>query len=57
MNCPKCDADMKILDYSDESSDTWVTREWECRCPDCGYHGRYREFFKLDDSEWERMDE
>ena len=56
MNCPKCNADMEIINYNDESSDTWVTREWECRCPDCGYHGKYREYFRLEDFEWERME-
>ena len=57
MDCPKCNADVEILDYSDESSDNWVTREWECKCSNCGYHGKYREFYKLDDFEWERMEQ
>lgn len=57
MKCPKCDANMKILDYSDEPSDIWVIREWEGKCPNCEYHGTYREFYKLEDSEWERIKE
>lgn len=57
MNCPKCDAKMKMLDYSDEYSEEWAVREWEYKCPECDYHGRYREFYKFDDDEWERIEE
>ena len=57
MECPKCNTEVKILDYHDESDTKWVTREWECKCPNCDYHGIYREFFKLDDFEWERVEE
>lgn len=57
MTCPKCNAEMKVLDYSDELSDGCVTREWECKCPECDYHGKYREFYKLEDFEWERVKE
>jgi len=57
MNCPKCNADIEILDYNDEPTDNWIVREWECKCPKCGYHGTYREFYKLTDFEWERIEE
>lgn len=57
MECPKCDAKMKMLDYSDEYSEGWVVREWEYKCPECNYHGRFREFYKFDDDEWERIEE
>ena len=57
MICPKCSTNMKILDYNDKFNDIWATYEWECKCPNCDYHGKYREFFKLTDSEWERMNE
>ena len=56
MDCPKCEADMKILDYMDDCDDTWVTREWECKCLNCGYHGKYRKFYRLEDCEWERIE-
>lgn len=55
MYCPKCDAEMKILDYSDEPSEGWIIQVWECKCPECNYHGNYREFYKLDSYEWERI--
>lgn len=55
MYCPKCDAEMEILDYSDEPSEEWFTRMWECKCPECNYHANYREFYRLVGYEWERI--
>lgn len=55
MDCPKCNADIEILDYNDEPTNEWIVREWECKCPKCGYHGTYREFYKLTNVEWEEI--
>ena len=55
MDCPKCNTEVKTLDYHEESDNEWVLREWECKCPNCGYHGIYRESYKLDVFEWERV--
>lgn len=55
MYCPRCEAEMEILDYSDEPSEGWVIQAWECKCPKCSYHGNYREFYKLASYEWERI--
>ena len=58
MECPKCEADMKILNYFDDIlDDDGVVREWECKCPNCGYHGKYRAWYVLNDFEWERINE
>ena len=55
MYCPRCEAEMEILDYSDEPSEGWVIQAWEYKCPKCNYHGNYREFYKLVSYEWKRI--
>ena len=57
MECPKCEADMIILDYHDDITNDGVTRKWECKCPKCGYHGIYHAWYVFDDFEWERIEE
>lgn len=56
MECPKCNMNITILDYNDEFMEQWAIREWECKCSNCGYHGKYREMYKFDESEWERIE-
>ena len=59
MDCPKCEADMKILDYQEYGNllSDGIVREWECRCPNCGYKGTYSVYYEPISKEWNYVDE
>ena len=54
MNCPKCEAKVKILNYEEYDclSSSEILRNWDCECPNCGYKGTYLTYYKPIDSEW-----
>ena len=57
-NCPKCNYDdMEVIDYYDTQEDEWALYTWECRCPNCNYHGKYYRSYKFTDEEWEELKE
>jgi len=57
MNCPECNADMEIIDYS-ENYDSYdsITQEWKCKCPQCKYEGTFSKYFKLLNEEWDYVE-
>lgn len=62
MNCPKCDADMEIIGYTEEyrdgsrfTSEEYI-QEWECKCPECGYTGAFSKCYHLFCEEWDEVD-
>ena len=57
MDCPKCNSDMEILDYETEYDGDCVTARWEVKCPKCGYHANYYEFYRRNDVDWEEITE
>ena len=60
MDCPKCNTDMEILDYTEEDQnhfdDEIIVREWKCKCPKCGYEGTYTKVYELDYKEWDYVE-
>ena len=59
MNCPKCDADMEIINYTEEHRNSIpeeYIQEWECKCPKCGYKGAFSKGYFLFCKEWDEVD-
>ena len=60
MDCPKCEADMEILNYIEKDlygfSNEIIAREWKCKCPKCGYEGTYTKIYELDCKGWDYVE-
>ena len=52
MKCPKCKAEVKILDYEewDCLSSGEIMRTWDSECPNCGYKGSQFTYYEPRDS-------
>ena len=54
MNCPKCNADMEIIDYSEShNAYNFIIQKWNCKCPQCKYIGIFSKYFRLTAEEWD----
>lgn len=57
MDCPKCNADMEIIDYSENyNSYDSITQEWKCKCLHCKYEGTFSKYFRLMNEEWDYVE-
>lgn len=61
MDCPKCNADMEILDYSEDNRESYgfpeaFIRTWECKCPKCSYKGTFIKYYECKYEEWDYVE-
>ena len=57
MNCPKCNADMEIIDYSERcNAYNFIIQKWNCKCPQCKYIGIFSKYFRLAAEEWDYVE-
>ena len=57
MDCPKCNADIEIIEYNENyNSYDSITQEWKCKCPNCQYEGTFFKYFRLLDEEWDYVE-